>query len=137
KMAAARAEIALLAEGPDAATEWAQRAIDMALPVGRRKYETAARTTLGQALAALGRLPDAVAELENAVRDADRLGSPPGRWRTPAALGKALSALGRDEQAERAFQGAAQEIRDVGGALSAERAERVLRAPAIAESRQA
>jgi tetratricopeptide (TPR) repeat protein len=133
KMKAARAEIALHAEGPEAAAEWAQAAIDMALPVRRPKYETAARTVLGQALLAMGRLPEAAAELDTTVRDADRLGSPPGRWRTRFALGRAMYAPGRDDEAERAFREAAQIINDVGGGLSAERAERFLRAPAIAE----
>jgi class 3 adenylate cyclase/tetratricopeptide (TPR) repeat protein len=133
KMAAARAEIALKAEGPEQAAEWGQRAIDMARPVRRLKYEIVARTILAQALLAMGRGPEAAAELQTAVRDADTLGSPPGRWRTRATLGRALFALGRDDEAERAFRGASDVIQDVAKGLSPERAARFLNAAPVLE----
>jgi len=133
KMAAARAEIALHGDGAEEAAEWAQKAIDMASPVRRLKYETFARTILAEALLAMGRGPEAVAELRTAVRDADRLGSPPGRWRTRAALGRVLYAVGKDEEAARVFREASQVIKDVAGGLSGERAERFLQAPPVHE----
>jgi Flp pilus assembly protein TadD len=105
----------------------------MALPVGRLKYEVVARTILAQALLAMGRGPDAVAELQTTVRDADRLGSPPGRWKTRAALGRALYSLGRDDEAERAFGEASEVIRDVAEGLSEERAKRFLDAAPVLE----
>jgi class 3 adenylate cyclase/tetratricopeptide (TPR) repeat protein len=133
KMVAARAEIALHTEGPEAAGEWAQKAIGMARSVRRRKYETAARTILGQALVGMERASEAVAELQTAVADADRLGSPPGRWQARAALGRALHAAGDDEGAERAFRESAEIIRDVAARLSLERGERFLTAAPVRE----
>jgi class 3 adenylate cyclase/tetratricopeptide (TPR) repeat protein len=133
KLLVARAEITLRTEGAEAAAEWANKAIDMAVPVGRLKYETVARTVLAQALLAMGRGPEAVAELQTAVRDADRLGSPPGRWKTRAALGRTLYSLGRDDEAERSFREASSLIREVAGGLSPERAERFLNAAPVLE----
>jgi class 3 adenylate cyclase/tetratricopeptide (TPR) repeat protein len=133
KVAAARAEIALHVDGPEVAAEWAQRAIDMARPVRRLKYETVARTTLAEALLGMGRGPAAVAELQTAVGDADRLGSPPGRWKSREALGRALYGLGRDDEAERTFREASDVIQDVAKGLPPERAARFLNAAPVLE----
>jgi tetratricopeptide (TPR) repeat protein len=137
KMAAARAEIALHTEGAEAAADWAQKAIEMAVPVGRLKYETVARTILAEALLTIGRVREAVAELQTAVSGADRLGSPPGRWKTRAALGRALYALGRDDEAERRLREASDVIQDVAKGLSRERAERFLNAAPVLEALKA
>jgi class 3 adenylate cyclase/tetratricopeptide (TPR) repeat protein len=133
KLAAARAEITLHTDGAEEAAEWAQKAIDMARPVRRLKYETVARTILALALLVTGRTSDSVAQLQTAVRDADRLGSPPGRWKTRAALGRALYALGRDDEAARAFREASDVIRDLAGGLSEGRAERFLNTAPVLE----
>jgi tetratricopeptide (TPR) repeat protein len=133
KLAAARAEIALHAGQAQPAVDWAQKAIDMALPVGRLKYETVARILLAEALLAMGRMQEAAAELQTAVRDADRLGSPPGRWKSRAALGRALYALGRDDEAERTFREASDVILSVADGLSGERADRFLNAAPVLE----
>jgi len=133
KLAAARAEIALHVEGAEAAADWAQKAIDMALPVGRLKYETVARVILAEALLAMGRTEEAVAELQTAVREADGLGSPPSRWKSRAALGRALNAMGRDDEAERAFREASDVIQEVAGSLSPERAASFRNAAPILE----
>jgi tetratricopeptide (TPR) repeat protein len=133
KLAAARAEITLHTDGAEEAAEWAQKAIDMARPVRRLKYETVARTILALALLVTGRTSDSVAQLQTAVRDADRLGSPPGRWKTRAALGRALYALGRDDEAARAFREASDVIRDLAGGLSEGRAERFLNTAPVIE----
>jgi class 3 adenylate cyclase/tetratricopeptide (TPR) repeat protein len=133
KMAAARAELALHTEGAEAAADWAQRAIELAVPVGRLKYETVARAILAEALLAMGRMQEAVAEFQTAVRDADRLGSPPARWKSRAALARALYALGRDDEAGRTFGEAADVIQEVAKGLSRERAERFLNAAPILE----
>jgi tetratricopeptide (TPR) repeat protein len=137
KLAAARAEIALKTKDVEAAAEWAQKAIDMARPVGRLKYETAARTILAQALQMMERPREAVTELQTAVQDADRLGSPPGRWKTRAALSRALYALGRDDEADRAFREASDVIREVAKGLLPERAERFLNAAPVLEALKA
>jgi len=133
KMTAARAEIALHTEGVEAAADWAQKAIDLAVPVGRLKYETLSRILLAEALLAMGRTQEAVAELQTAARDADRLGSPPGRWKSRAALGRALYAMGRDDEAERAFHEASDLIQNVAKSLSPERAASFLNAAPILE----
>jgi tetratricopeptide (TPR) repeat protein len=133
KMVAARAEIALAAEGPESAAEWASKVLGMAWATGRRKYEAASRVTLGRALHDLGRLEEAVAELRAAVADTDTLGGPPGRWESRAALGRTLAASGDDAGAEWALQEATGIIREVAGGLSRERSERFLAAPPIAE----
>jgi tetratricopeptide (TPR) repeat protein len=133
KLAAARAEIALRAGEAEPAADWAQKAIGMAQPVGRLKYETVARTILAEALLAMGRVQEAVAELQTAIRDADRLGSPPGRWKSRAALGRALYAVGRDDEAERTFREASDVIQDVAKGLSPERAAGFLDAAPVLE----
>jgi class 3 adenylate cyclase/tetratricopeptide (TPR) repeat protein len=133
KMTAARAELALHTEGAEAAADWAVKAIDMAVPVRRLKYETVARTILAEAHLAMGRGQEAVAELQTAARNADRLGSPPGRWKSRAALGRALYALGRDDEAERTFHEATDVIQDVARSLSPERAARFLNAAPVLE----
>ena len=99
RLAAARAEIALHAETPEDAAEWAQKAIDIAVFNRRRKYEAIARTTLGDALARLRRRDEALAEHEAALRIADQLIGPPARFRARAALARAAYALGDDERA--------------------------------------
>lgn len=133
KLAAARAEIALQTGESQPAADWAQKAIDMALPVGRLKYETVARAILAEALLVMGRKEQAVEELQTAVRDADRLGSPPGRWKTRAALGRMFYSMGRDDEAERAFREASDVIREVAQGLLPERAERFLNAAPVLE----
>ena len=55
RLAVARSEIALHAEPPDVAAEWATKAVDVTTRTRRRKYEVLARTHLGRALVALGR----------------------------------------------------------------------------------
>jgi tetratricopeptide (TPR) repeat protein len=131
KMAGARAEIALHSERYEEAMEWATRAMDMARRVRRKKYETASRITLAGALLATGRASAAVEELRTSVREADGLGSPPGRWQARAACGKALYAAGRDDEAETAFREASQIIDGVASSLTPERAKRFLSAEPI------
>jgi class 3 adenylate cyclase/tetratricopeptide (TPR) repeat protein len=131
KMVAFRAEIALRTGDLHGAVEWAHRAIDMARSVHRRKYETSARTVLGQALVGLGKPEEAIIELRTAVADADELRSPPGRWRALTALGSARYAVGDDAGAEEAFREAGGVIRDVAAGLSEARAARFLRADEV------
>jgi tetratricopeptide (TPR) repeat protein len=118
KMIAARAEIELRSHRLDEAVEWANRAVDLAKRVGRRKYESAARVTLGEALLAQGKAAEAVGELRAAVALADELGSPSGTWRARAALGKSLDATGDDDAAEAVYREAAQIINAMAATLS-------------------
>lgn len=132
KMAALRAEIALQQEDPAAAAEWAEKAIEMARTVHRVKYEAVARAALGKALLAMGRGQDAVRELQTAVRVADALGNPSGRWRAKGDLAQALVVSGNDAEAETPLREASAIIRSVATGLSSERAARFLAAPPIA-----
>jgi len=134
KMMAAKAELAVRAGHDDEAADWAMKAIEMAKPVGRKKYEVVARITLARALGAMGRPADAVDELRIAIRDADRLATPTGRWQSRAALGQALFAAGLDDEAEGAYADARRIIDEMASGLAPERAERLLSARPVREA---
>jgi class 3 adenylate cyclase/tetratricopeptide (TPR) repeat protein len=137
RLLAARAEIALEAETPEEAAEWAQRAVDVSRRTRRAKYEARSLSTLGQALARLGRPDEALAALRTAVEIADRIVSPYARWNARAALGRAAYAVGRDDDAATAY-GEAREIVDAfGAALAPERQETLARSPVVQEIRSA
>jgi tetratricopeptide (TPR) repeat protein len=133
RLLAARAEIALHAESPEAAAEWAERAIKVARRTHRRKYEGHALTTYGEALARLGRSDEGLAALERSVAIADELVGAPGRWRARAVLGRVAYALGDDVAAAASYETAAGLLREFAGTLAPERAERLLAAPQVAE----
>jgi tetratricopeptide (TPR) repeat protein len=133
RLAAARAERALRTEGSDAAIEWAHRAIEMATPVRRRKYEAVGRTVLGLALTEAGRPDEAVGELRLAAEISDALGSPPARWQARVALGHTLYAMGDDDGAAEAFRKAGDIVREVAAGLAPERATRFLDAEPVRE----
>jgi tetratricopeptide (TPR) repeat protein len=132
RLAAARAEIALHAEPPELALEWAHRSLDIARRTHRRKYEARSLTLLGQALARLRRRDDALAALRSAVAIADDLIGPPGRWQARAALGDEAYGLGDDETAADAFSEAARLVNGFVGTLAPERAAAVLEAEPVA-----
>jgi hypothetical protein len=132
KMAALRAGIALETESPEAAAEWASKAIAMARPVQRNKYENVARATLGKALLAMGRRQDGLLELQKAVKGADTLGNPAARWQVRADLAAAFGAVGDDEGMDRALREAARIIRDIEVSLAPERAKRFVATPVVA-----
>jgi len=125
RLAAARAEIALHAETPEDAVEWARKAIELAVSTRRRKYETIARTTLGEALARRGRREEALTELETAVGIADELIGQPIRYGARATLARAAYALGDDARAARATSEARTLVDEFVATLSPERADRV------------
>ena len=133
RLAVARAEIALRAEGPEQAVEEAHRAIALAQQGRRLKYETMARMILGEALVALGRREEGLAELRTAVDGADRLGTPSGRWQARAALGKALYSTGDDAGAAVAYGEAAKLIRGFAATLTEDHATSFLNAPPITD----
>ena len=89
RLACARAEIALHAETPESAVEWAGRAVEIARRTRRRKYEARSLTLLGQALAALRRREEALDSLGSAVVIADELGRTTGahEWEPNSRVG--------------------------------------------------
>jgi len=133
RLAVGRAEIALHAEDPESAIEWAQKSRELARGTLRRKYEARALSILGEALARAGRHEDAIRELHAAVAVSDELINPPGRWNARAALGRAAYALGDDDRAAQAYGEAAALVETFAPTLAEERARRLLRAPSISE----
>jgi class 3 adenylate cyclase/tetratricopeptide (TPR) repeat protein len=134
RLASVRAETEFQLGRLDDAVTWARRALELARPVRRRKYEAVALTTLGRSLAAQGLAEDAVGELGAAVAIADALGNPLLRWQTRAALGSAES-LSADTgaQGEERLREADKIIREVADGLAPERAARYLAAPQVVE----
>jgi class 3 adenylate cyclase/tetratricopeptide (TPR) repeat protein len=133
RLAVARAEIALHAETPDDAVEWAQKAIDISVSTRRRKYEAVARAVLGDALARLGRRDEALAQLEAAVRIADALIGQPARYRARAALARTAYALGDDERAATVTLEARDLVDEFVATLASERAGLVRASPVVHE----
>ena len=90
--------------------------------------------TLGRALTAKGLLPEAAAQLHDAVSLADALGSPLYRWQARAALARAVRG-DPDEapSADRHLQEAISIINGIAGSLVSERATRYLAAREVAE----
>jgi class 3 adenylate cyclase/tetratricopeptide (TPR) repeat protein len=137
RLMSARAEIALEAETPAEAAEFADRAVEIARRTRRRKYEARSLSTLGQALAGIGRAEDALAALRSAVQIADHIVSPYARWNARAALGRVAYELGQDDEAASAY-GDAREIVDAFAArLAPERAATLATSPVVQEIRSA
>jgi len=133
RLATARAEIALHAETPETAIEWAARAIEVAQRTKRRKYEARSRTILGEALGQLGRRDEALAALRAAVALTDELIGQPGRWRAREALGRVSYLLGDDDTAAAAYAAAGDLIESFAATLAPSRSARFLAEPAISE----
>jgi tetratricopeptide (TPR) repeat protein len=76
RLAEARAEVALGRGDWDEAVDWATRAIEQCRLRRRVKYEALGLTTRGQALVAVGRTADALADLERGVGLAASNGRP-------------------------------------------------------------
>jgi tetratricopeptide (TPR) repeat protein len=76
RLAEARAEVALGRGDWDEAVDWATRAIEQCRLRRRVKYEALGLTTRGQALVAVGRRADALADLGRAVGLARQVGDP-------------------------------------------------------------
>ncbi len=131
RLAAARAEIALQAEPPESALEWAQRSLEIARRTHRRKYEARSLSLLGLALARLGRRDEALEALRSAVTLADELVGAPARWQARGALGDVAYEVGDDESAEVAFTEAAALINEFAATLAPERAAAVLGAEPV------
>jgi class 3 adenylate cyclase/tetratricopeptide (TPR) repeat protein len=134
RLVTARAEIALHAESPESAVDWAGQAIEIARRTRRRKYEARSLTLLGQALSLLGRREEALESLRSAVVIADELVGPPARWRARAALGQVAYAVGDDETAGVAYDEARELIETFAGTLAPERSATLLSAAAVEEA---
>jgi class 3 adenylate cyclase/tetratricopeptide (TPR) repeat protein len=137
RLLASRAEIALEAETPEDAAEWAQKAVDIARRTRRTKYEARSLSTLGQALARLGRQEDALSALRAGVQLADRIVSPYARWNARAALGRTAYALGRDDEAAAAYAEAREIVDTFSDALAPQRAATLAESPVVQEIRSA
>ncbi len=133
RLAVARAEIALRAEAPEVAAEWAAKAVEITARTRRRKYEAMARTYLGSALVAAGRRNEGLAELRSAVAIADSLVNPAGRWRPRAAAAEALRSSGAEEEAVSGMLQARTIVMDFAATLAPGRARTLLAAPAVRE----
>jgi class 3 adenylate cyclase/tetratricopeptide (TPR) repeat protein len=133
RLAVARAEIALEAEPPDVAAEWASKAVDIAERTLRRKYEALARELLGRALVALGHADRGLDELRTSVRIADDLVNPTGRWRARASLAAELRATGHEAAAAAMTEEARRILADFAGTLAPKRAATLLAAPQVQE----
>ena len=129
RLTVARAEIALLAEPPEIAAEWAARAVEVATRTHRRKYEAVARALLGRALVALGRPADGLRELRSSVEIADALVNPTGRWQARASLATELRATGDEAAAAMTADEARQILLDFAATLAPARAATLLAAP--------
>jgi tetratricopeptide (TPR) repeat protein len=130
-----RAEIALEAESPEAAAEWAQRAVDVARRTRRLKYEARSLSALGAALVRLGRRDEGLAALRSAVEIADRIVSPYARWNARAVLGRVAYELGQDDEARSAYDEAATIVDEFAAALAPERAATLAQSPVVIEIR--
>jgi class 3 adenylate cyclase/tetratricopeptide (TPR) repeat protein len=137
RLALARAEIALAAETPESAAEWAQRAVQTARLTRRPKYEALSLRVYGQALARLGRADDALGRLRHAVEISDQLIGPPARWDARATLGRVAHALGKDDEAAAAYGEARKLVDAFAAGLAPERAASLATSPVVQEIRSA
>jgi tetratricopeptide (TPR) repeat protein len=133
RLEAARAEISLEAGRFEQAADDACRAIEGAQRVGRLKYEIASRVTLGQALLGMGRYPEAVEHLRQALAAANGLKHPPSRWRAGVGLTQALAAIGDDNGARATAEAVRQNILHFVAGLSEERRQLFLAGARIQE----
>jgi tetratricopeptide (TPR) repeat protein len=134
RLAVVRAELERMRGRLDDAVTWSGRALDLARPVGRKKYEVVSMITLGQALTAQGLLTDAVSQLDDAVALADALGSPLYRWQARAALADAERGVpDRAAGSDRTRREAVGMIHEIAGSLAPERAAGYVAARPVAE----
>ena len=134
RLAVVRAELERMRGRLDDAVTWSGRALELARPVGRKKYEVVAMITLGRTLAAQGLSAEAVSRLRRSGSLADALGSPLYRWQARAALAEAVRGV-PDESAssDRFLEESVGIIRDVAGLLAPGRAAGYLAARPVAE----
>jgi len=134
RLAVVRAELERVRGRLDDAVTWSGRALELARPVGRKKYEVVSIITLGRTLTANGLFADAVSQLDEAVVLADALGSPLYRWQARAALADAERGVpDRAAASDRTLQEAVGMIHEIAGSLTPERAAGYLVARPVAD----
>jgi tetratricopeptide (TPR) repeat protein len=133
RIARGKAEVALAAGRPEEALELAVEAIAVAERYHRLKYTATSRLVFGRALSELGRAPEGVEALRQALEEAERLKHPPTLWCAAAALAESLYAAGDDAGAEAASSRARAEVDAFAARLSEARKERFLAAPQLAQ----
>jgi class 3 adenylate cyclase/tetratricopeptide (TPR) repeat protein len=134
RLAVVRAQLELALGRLDEAVTWSARALELARPVGRPKYEVVSLITLGRALTAQGRFAEAVSQLRETLSLADALGSPLYRWQARAALAEAARGVTEEAAtAERNLEDAVRIIREIAGSLAPERAAGYVAAREVAE----
>ena len=134
RLAVVRAQLELDLGRLDESLTWSGRALDLARPVGRRKYEVVSLITRGRALTAQGLFPEAASGLHEAVSLADALGSPLYRWQARAALADAARGVPDEAgSADRDLEEAVRIIHEVAGSLAPDRAAGYLAAREVAE----
>ena len=89
----------LAAGDPDAALRYADRCVERAEATSSPRYIARGRETRARALVALGRVEEAVVDVEQAMEGADAVGTPSLRWRTALAVGDVRAAAGRTDAA--------------------------------------
>ena len=77
----------LAAGDPDVALRYADRCLERAEATNSPRYIARGRETRARALAALGRVEEALVDVEKAMTAADAVGMPSLRWRTAIAVG--------------------------------------------------
>ncbi len=115
----ARVELELVVGNSGRALEIVERLLASTLNLARYGPYTVPRLSQlrGQALAALGRNEEAVAEFQGAQTVAQKQGQRPMLWRLQADLGKAYRAMGRREDAQDQFSSARTIIQDLANTL--------------------
>jgi tetratricopeptide (TPR) repeat protein len=134
RLAVVRAQLALRLGRLDECVTWSERALDLARPVGRRKYEIVSLITLGRGLTGQGSSEQAVSTLHEAVSLADVLGSPLYRWQARAALAETARRVPvEDASPNDHLEEAVRIIYQIAGSLAPERATAYLEAREVAE----
>jgi predicted ATPase/DNA-binding CsgD family transcriptional regulator len=105
---AARAELELALGNPARALQIVERLLASTANLAQYGPHAVPRLSQlrGQAFVALGRIEEAVAELQGALQVAGAQGQRPMLWRLHADLGQAYRAIGRREQGEQEFSSA-------------------------------
>ncbi len=116
---AARAELDLASGKPAHALEIVERLLASTANLAQYGPHSVPRLSRmrGQALIALGRMEEAVADFQGAQATSEKQGQLPMQWRLHADLGKAFRAMGRRDEAEREFSSARAIIGDLANTL--------------------
>src|SRR5262249_12714262 len=131
RLACARAEIALQAESPESAAEWAAKSLEIARRTRRRKYEARSLILLAQGVGRAGGRAGACAWSRWAVAPAGELVGPPLRWESRAALGELARTVGDDDTAAAVYAQAGDLVESFAATLAPERAARLHTAPTV------